>query len=463
MITNRPLPQPAPTPLCATLARLLPLRHSHELTPDQIDAVDQHVVACAWCQSVLATYDVVDDALRRHFGPNSVAPSVFTMEAIWGATDQEDRRSASEDHDDVATVTGPRPSPATPSLLRRPNRYLSGLAALAAVLVVTLLAQLIFNALRPLAGRSSLIALPAVHTGRFTEYSLPTLITQPRGIAVGRDGNLWFTESNNGAIGRLSTKGVLREFPLPRSDCTPNGITLGLDGNIWFTESFGSRIGRITPTGKITEFSVPSAATIVSGLSGITAGPDGNIWFVEEYSNRIGRITPQGVITEFPLPTVGVDPDGIVAGPDGNLWFTERSGNQIGRITPKGHITEFPLRNPGSGPDGITKGPDGNIWFNEAEGNRIGRITPKGHISEFSSYSSASNATGQGSITTGPDGNLWFVAAEYDALGQITLHGVSTEFPLPGSHSIPDSIITGPDGALWFTENGGNRIGRFSP
>jgi hypothetical protein len=43
MITNRPLPPPAPTPLCAMYAQLLPLLRAHELDPDQTEAVDQHL------------------------------------------------------------------------------------------------------------------------------------------------------------------------------------------------------------------------------------------------------------------------------------------------------------------------------------------------------------------------------------------------------------------------------------
>jgi streptogramin lyase len=71
--------------------------------------------------------------------------------------------------------------------------------------------------------------------------------------------------------------------------------------------------------------------------------------------------------------------------------------------------------------------------------------------------------TSQSRITTGPDGNLWFVEYDGNALGRITPQGAITNFPLPASHSGPDSITKGPDGALWFTESDGNTIGRYSP
>ena len=59
------------------------------------------------------------------------------------------------------------------------------------------------------------------------------------------------------------------------TDSEPTGITLGPDGNIWFTEQQANKIGRITPSGTITEFS--AGITASAGLRGITAGADGKV------------------------------------------------------------------------------------------------------------------------------------------------------------------------------------------
>ena len=112
MITNRPLPPPTPTPLCATYAQLLPLLGAHELDPEQAEALRNHLSDCAWCQSVLATYGVMEDALRRHFGPGQVAPNTVTLEEIMRATDREDRISPGDndaDDEPVATDLGTPP------------------------------------------------------------------------------------------------------------------------------------------------------------------------------------------------------------------------------------------------------------------------------------------------------------------------------------------------------------------
>jgi sugar lactone lactonase YvrE len=213
---------------------------------------------------------------------------------------------------------------------------------------------------------------------------------------------MWFTETTyrfepgrgrvatGSAIGRITPTGSITEYPLRKADSDPGGIAVGPDGNMWFTETTwhsgrrgrvftGSAIGRITPAGRITEYPLPAAG---SDPGGITTGPDGNLWFTESEGNgKIGRITPAGRITEYPLPThpsypEGGSPSSIVAGPDGNVWFTEVIGNKIGRITPAGVITEYHTPTGISHPAGIVAGPDGNLWFTEQLGSAIGRITP---------------------------------------------------------------------------------------
>src|SRR6185312_7195396 len=168
------------------------------------------------------------------------------------------------------------------------------------------------------------------------------------------------------------------EYAIPTANSVPDAIVSGPDGNLWFTESFTGRLGRITPAGQVSEF--PVAATAIA------AGPDGNVWFTE--ATAIGKITPAGQVTRYPY--AGGKANGITLGPDGNLYFTD-SGSKIGKITPQGSITEFPTPTAGDVPLGITLGADGNLSYT-AMGCRtcdtttpdtIGRITPAGAATEF--------------------------------------------------------------------------------
>jgi streptogramin lyase len=261
------------------------------------------------------------------------------------------------------------------------------------------------------------------------------------GLAIGPNGNVWFTAYDNDAIGRLTPRGKITYFTdgitanpehSVQGAVGPRGITKGPDGNMWFTEHGADRIGRITPDGTITEFSAgitppsgPAAADFRDAAPhSIVTGPDGNLWFTEQTADRIGRITPDGTITEFgagitPSPNQALpgvhqyqlaQPGDITKGPDGNVWFVEQFASRVGRVTPDGVITEFPV--PVDPPtfdnygresyrivrvDTITAGPDGNVWFSEQAGGppmagnhqakgagAVGRITPSGEITQFS-------------------------------------------------------------------------------
>jgi streptogramin lyase len=214
------------------------------------------------------------------------------------------------------------------------------------------------------------------------------LMSEPTEITAGAEGNLWFTESGGaceppggrcGAIGRMTTTGAVTEFTSGITGTYMSGIALGREGDLWFTEESettrSTKIGRITPAGAVTEFS--AGITLESFTGQITLGPDGNLWFTEPRGGRIGRITPSGVVTEFSRGiTPRSVPEGIAAGADGNLWFTEFFGNRVARITPSGVVTEFSKGIPaGSEPYSIAAGPGGDLWFTERSGH-IGVIEP---------------------------------------------------------------------------------------
>ena len=160
-------------------------------------------------------------------------------------------------------------------------------------------------------------------------------------IAVGPDGNLWFTEGGRTKVGRITTSGQITEFELPAGAGGATAIAAGADGNLWYTESGVSRIGRIMPSGDVTEFPLGGAREFWGG--GIVAGPDGALWVTLPGAGAIARIGTDGSEADFPLPEEAPAgyPNDIVAGPDGALWFGKSRGAILGRITTGGEVTEI--------------------------------------------------------------------------------------------------------------------------
>jgi hypothetical protein len=94
-------------------------------------------------------------------------------------------------------------------------------------------------------------------SGDVTEFAVPTANSGPSAIAVGPDGNIWFTEELGNNIGRITTGTT--------GPCAPDGHTLCLNnGRFSVTASF------LTPTGSA------SSATAVA-----LTGDSGYFWFFE--------------------------------------------------------------------------------------------------------------------------------------------------------------------------------------
>jgi virginiamycin B lyase len=288
----------------------------------------------------------------------------------------------------------------------------------------------------------------------------------PVTVTVGHEW-VWFTAGQGNYIGRFKTNGTgLRRFELPHADSAPRIIAMGADGNVWFSEHTGNRIGRLTSRGVLAEFSIPTPS---SQPRAIALGADGNIWFGEFAAGKIGRITPAGVITEFSIPTPDSGPRALAAGPDGNIWFSEFRAGKIGRITPQGVITEFALPRPNSGPGDITAGADGAMWFVELsgsmdgmqpEGARLGRITVEGRITEVDMPVKSPSPI---NIAVGPDRNIWYTQGS--RVVRFTPDGKFTEVDL-GAGSRGSGLSAGADRQppkrlakrLYVADGGGNRI-----
>jgi virginiamycin B lyase len=135
--------------------------------------------------------------------------------------------------------------------------------------------------------------------GQITEYS-EGITAHPNSAALGPDGAMWFTENavaggvtggGPGIIGRITTAGQVTEYVRGITSQVLSGIAAGRDGAMWFTESDSTslaKIGRISTDGTVTEYSKNLDPS--SDPTGIAAGPDGNIWFVETGTDAMGRV-----------------------------------------------------------------------------------------------------------------------------------------------------------------------------
>lgn len=166
--------------------------------------------------------------------------------------------------------------------------------------------------------------------------------------------------------------------PLSCAGAFPTSAVLAPDGNIWYTDAQNGAIGRISPDGRCRTFS-HGVTWRDGGPQYLTVGPNRTLWFTD-VRDRIGAITLDGRIREYwaGIPqrsSIG----GIVAAPDGNVWFTLYRGNELARMQPGKRIERFrkgiyPSTGSDYGPDSVPSfDRRGRIIFNEPQGGRIAR------------------------------------------------------------------------------------------
>ena len=158
-----------------------------------------------------------------------------------------------------------------------------------------------------------------------------SVASRPFAITSGPDGNLYFTESLNGRIARITTNGVITESPLLPTNSQPEGITTGPDGAIWFTLANSNELGRvdITTFTNLTLYALPvntNGNGLLDSPADLTLGKDGNLYFTDPPGGAIGRVTVTGTnisVFEVFTPTTNAFPEHLATGDGSNIWFTE--------------------------------------------------------------------------------------------------------------------------------------------
>lgn len=278
--------------------------------------------------------------------------------------------------------------------------------------------------------------------GEITMYDSPNNFTFPVFHAVGSDGNLWFTESED-VVGYVTPSGVLQTYNRP-FDSLPMSMTADQSGNLWFAERRSHKIGYIVPGQPIVTFNAAS----LSGPSGVIMGPDGKVWFLETFGNKIKSITPDGTITEIvDLAAFGVSPSGLIIDPsDNKALVTMNSNGRVVKIDANGATTTYDLQqNDGIRMAATASGPNERLWYTNTGVDGYGYKESDWDFVTMNSDKKIQSFAQQCD-------RLWYASTDTSVLGYIS--GIVTTMNCPWS---PDS-----GGSSGGANNGGSGEGAVS-
>lgn len=265
-------------------------------------------------------------------------------------------------------------------------------------------------------------------------------MTFPSGIALDSTGNVFYCDTNNHAIYKVTTDGKISkvagegisgynttdEYDSTKADADnvpaieaylnfPVGIAIAGDGTVYIADTKNHRIRKINSKG----FIETVAGTGTAGFSGdggkanaarinnpmgISFDSAGNLYFADTFNHRIRKITPAGIISTVAgrgNPGFAGDngpgtaarlfyPKGVHSGPDGRLYIADTFNSRIRVVAADGTITtiagngKFGFGGDGGNsrtaelrfPNAVVAGADGKVYISDSQNNKLRLLTP---------------------------------------------------------------------------------------
>ncbi|MGN6560904.1 MAG: Vgb family protein, partial [Candidatus Nitrosocosmicus sp.] len=235
-----------------------------------------------------------------------------------------------------------------------------------------------------------------------TEYIVPISCSQPVGLVVDKDNNLWIAADWAGylLVFNQSSNTFSKTVPLP------NWHSVGLFGSMIWDMNFDN---------------------------------SGNLWFTDEKSNSIWKyLTKENKFERYLLPTRGGYPVSLVFDSSGRVWFTEIFGKKLGVLDP--------LKVQNNTTKGIT----------ELDLLKYVNFDTTGPISNSFKYLQSSTTNNKSDIHDG--GNmLWLSTVNFPIGGQLVKYDITkkslTVYDLSDKHTIPLSVAEDEKGRVWTNDH----------
>jgi virginiamycin B lyase len=337
------------------------------------------------------------------------------------------------------------------------GRKIGGFIAVVTVLIVSLALTLF--------GTGAATIVSDLHVS-IREWDVPTKGAHPHDPAVGKDGDLWFTEQMANKIGRFDpTSQNFKEYPLTGGNAGPHGLVSDNDGNIWFTANFGGYIGKLDPqTGHVTQYKMP----VEKADDPHTAVFDsrGTLWFTVQGGNMVGRLDPKsGKIELKNVPTENALPYGIAINSKGVPFFCELGANKMAKIDPATMaITEFKLPETAR-PRRLAIASDDQVYFTDFKSGNLGRLNPStGAVKMWPSPGGSDS--GPYGIAITKDGGVWYSESGVKPNTIIKFDPSSDKFAranIPSGGGVVRNMAATPDGRIYLACSGVDKIGIVDP
>ena len=258
-------------------------------------------------------------------------------------------------------------------------------------------------------------------------------LNRPRDVEVGADGSLYIADTDNHCIRKVTPDGVISTLagigasgysgdggPATSAQLAwPQDVTVGTDGSLYFTDTGNHRIRKVSLDGTISTAvgtgvwgysgdGGPASRAQLARPRGVSVGADGCLYIGDTENHRVRRVTPDGTITSVAgSGTEGYSGDGGLAASaqlawprgvaldvEGNLYIADCGNSVIRKVAPDGTITTVAgtgiegysgdggsaTRAELADPHGIVIAEDGSLYISEPRNHCIRKVWGMAHV-----------------------------------------------------------------------------------
>jgi virginiamycin B lyase len=167
------------------------------------------------------------------------------------------------------------------------------------------------------------------------KYTFFPEVPDTYGIAVDKEGNVWFAEFNSRdhrSIGKVDVKtNKVTKWMPPNSETRPRRLKIDSQGMIWFGDYFGGNLTRFDPkTQQFKEFKLPGPMPTPYGI-GVDHNDD--LWYASMYTDVIGKLDPKtGKVIEYPTPYGERGTRDMFEDAQGRIWYGAQPYGKVGYV-----------------------------------------------------------------------------------------------------------------------------------
>lgn len=289
-------------------------------------------------------------------------------------------------------------------------------------------------------------------------------INTPSGIAFDSAGNLYFADTGNQRIRKISTNGTISTVagngimgfagdggPATQAVLNqPVGVAVDSEGHIFIADSANNRIREVLSDGTIGTFAGNGNAAFfgdgtapifaaIHAPRGLAFDPAGNLYIADTQDHRVRKINPDNTIVTVagngqpgfsgdggPAINAALNlPSSIAFDSAGNLYIADQANNRIRKVSTNGTIstvagTDTVFTGDGgpaaialiSHPQGVAVDRAGNLYISETGENRIRKVTTDGIISTLAGTGNCCYSNDGGPANQASLNQPWGVAVD---------------------------------------------------